>query len=523
MTNVTQKTSPCNPGNGLGQESSPNMLAQIAADLRSDVIQAAADGDSFDSVERMAWKALLEMGAQAMELFLSQQGTGDVGEEVSNEAGKTLQRSKTTRQTTIRSLFGTHQFAEFTYSVGTNCKIELAPVSARMSLPSNRWSYLLQEFSQMFCVDQAFGNASRNLGRVFGGKFSCDTLEGVNQKMGAAAGCFLAQVPTPDPAQEGSILVATADCKGVPLVKEDAAKVAAFETAKKRPGNRRMAAVASVYTIEPKHRTAEEVVAALFRDPQTQTTLGRQANKAPQPQHKITTAHLPSMFDPEDDQCAEMITAIHNSMGWMADQVHDRLTDSQAVMVVLMDGQQALWDAFDKHFPKEEKRVDILDLLHVAIYVWDAAKLLCAESGRKDFVRERMLKILQGGVVSVIRGLRRMGTMNLAGDQGAALMRICNYLEKNKSRMKYDEYLAAGYPIASGVIEGACRHLVKDRMERSGMRWTLEGARQMLNVRAAFQSDYWDDFLNRRIETQNEICHPLREKLKNYQPNILAV
>ncbi len=188
-------------------------------------------------------------------------------------------------------------------------------------------------------------------------------------------------------------------------------------------------------------------------------------------------------------------------------------------MILLMDGRQALRDTFDIHFPDKEKRVEILDLLHMAIYIWDAAKLLCAERDRKDFVRERILKILQGDVVSVIRGLRRMGTMRLPGVQGADLVRICNYLEKNKSRMKYDEYLAAGYPIASGVIEGACRHLVK---ERSGMRWTLEGARQMLNVRAAFQSDYWDQFLDRRIDKQNEICHPLRGKLKNYQTKKLA-
>ncbi len=255
----------------------------------------------------MTWKALLEMGTQAMELFLSHQGTGDIGAEVTNESGKTLQRSKTARTTKIRSLFGTHKFAEFTYKAGPNYKIELASISARMSLPSNRWSYLLQEFSQMFCVDQAFGNASRNLGRIFGGKFSCDTLEGVNQKMGGYAGSFLAAVPTPDPAQEGPILVATADCKGVPLVKQDAAKVAAFETARKRPGNRRMAAVASVYTIKPKYRTAQEVVAALFRDPQesaqTQETLDGQTPQVPQPQHKITMAHLPSTFDPQDEQC----------------------------------------------------------------------------------------------------------------------------------------------------------------------------------------------------------------------------
>ena len=87
---------------------------------------------------------------------------------------------------------------------------------------------------------------------------------------------------------------------------------------------------------------------------------------------------------------------------------------------------------------------------------------------------------------------------------------------------RYDEYLRRGYPIASDVIEGACRHLVKDRMERSGMRWTLEGARSMLNVRAAFQSDHWRTFLDWHIENEVTQTHPNRHLLKDYTPITLA-
>ena len=80
----------------------------------------------------------------------------------------------------------------------------------------------------------------------------------------------------------------------------------------------------------------------------------------------------------------------------------------------------------------------------------------------------------------------------------------------------------AAYPIASGVIEGACRHLVKDRMERSGMRWTLEGARAMLNVRAAFQSDHWRTFLDWHRTNEVTRTHPNRKSLVNYTPIALA-
>lgn len=88
--------------------------------------------------------------------------------------------------------------------------------------------------------------------------------------------------------------------------------------------------------------------------------------------------------------------------------------------------------------------------------------------------------------------------------------------------MKYDEYLRRGYPIASGVIEGACRHLVKDRMERSGMRWTLEGARSMLHVRAAFQSAHWESFLRDRMSNEAKRIHPHRDQLNDYQTMALA-
>ncbi|MFV0444175.1 MAG: hypothetical protein ACK5Q5_11455, partial [Planctomycetaceae bacterium] len=82
------------------------------------------------------------------------------------------------------------------------------------------------------------------------------------------------------------------------------------------------------------------------------------------------------------------------------------------------------------------------------------------------------------------------------------------HFETHAERMRYDEYLAAGYPIATGVIEGACRHLVKDRLERSGMRWTLEGSQAMLNLRALRQSSSWDEFHH-----QTTSPHPTAETL----------
>jgi hypothetical protein len=70
--------------------------------------------------------------------------------------------------------------------------------------------------------------------------------------------------------------------------------------------------------------------------------------------------------------------------------------------------------------------------------------------------------------------------------------------------MKYDEFLTKGYPIGSGPIEGACRHLVNDRMERTGMRWHIDGAKAMLNTRSAYINDEWDTILEQRIQREQE-------------------
>ena len=77
---------------------------------------------------------------------------------------------------------------------------------------------------------------------------------------------------------------------------------------------------------------------------------------------------------------------------------------------------------------------------------------------------------------------------------------ICGYFENNQSRMNYQAYLAEGYPIASGIIEGACRNLAKDRMVRSGMRWVVDGAHAMLGLRSVFLCGLWDRFIQFHVK-----------------------
>jgi hypothetical protein len=101
----------------------------------------------------------------------------------------------------------------------------------------------------------------------------------------------------------------------------------------------------------------------------------------------------------------------------------------------------------------------------------------------------------------VIRSLRGK-LRGLSGTKRETLQNTIRYYNNNQTLMKYDEYLEKGYPIASGVIEGGVRHLVKDRMERTGMRWHIDGAQAMLNTRSAYINGEWDETFEYYIQEQ---------------------
>ena len=493
-------------------------LQNLADDLNCFVQRAVREGASLDEVERGAFQRLLKMGQVAVDLFLAGQGNGDLGGRLETEEGTVLYRSETVEKRPLRTIFGEHSFEAYVYSQGSKRKIELRPIDARLHLPEGKASYLLQEFSQLFCVDKAFGVGARHFETVFGQTLSVDVLEDINRAMGVQADRFLDRLPTPLPAAEGAILVATADSKGVPLVQEEARQVPVFEE-KERPGNRRMATLGCVHTVDRHVRTPEQIVAALFHD----RTVS-QPEKRPEPCGKHYRAYF---AEPATDD-EEAIPSALRTWTWLAEEVTARHRPGQAV-VRLMDGQPGLWEASDaclEDFVEKLRKtgesvvlVDILDIIHVSSYVWKAAKAFHSHKEHQEaFVHERLLRILRGEVSGVVTGMRRMATQQ--GLKGTALKEVataCHYFEKNAQRMRYDVYLRAGYPIASGVIEGACRHVIKDRMEHGGMRWTLAGAQAMLNVRCVSASSEWDEFNRWRHAEESKRVHPHSAMVADYK------
>jgi len=136
---------------------------------------------------------------------------------------------------------------------------------------------------------------------------------------------------------------------------------------------------------------------------------------------------------------------------WVIGQITQRRRPGQ-VLIVLMDGQESLWETMKLHPSFGPRTVPILDIVHAHAYVWEAAGLFEKDDDRRRaFTRERLLRILRGEIRGAIKGLRLLGTMHdLKGDEAKDLARICGYFEKHAHRMRYDEYLRRSYPIASG-------------------------------------------------------------------------
>jgi hypothetical protein len=465
------------------------------------VQSAASNGLPIHEVERGLWQGLLLLGYGLLSQFLRLQGSGDMGESVTLPSGEVCPRLDDLHSRRYVSIFGPFQIARVVYGSREKQKIDFVPLDNRLQLPANDFSYVLQDWDQALCTEQAFGQVSTTIERMLGFKQSVASLEHMNQEMATDAIAFT--INRPQPEEEGTIVVASADQKGIVMRRQaDDPAPKTHRSKGEKASQKRMATVAAVYTVDPYLRTPEEVVSALFRDAPEPT------HDRPEPQQKEVWATLPPNDEPG--------SGIDTAFAWITVQLALRGRAWDKPLVFVADGQEALWDAWEETIPegKSEPVVNILDLLHVTPRLWQAAHVFHAEKSQaaEDFVRDRVLRVLQGKAAGVLRGLREMGTKhNLPSAKKKTLAGVCRYLEANLERMRYDEYLAAGYPIASGVIEGACRHLVKDRMERAGMHWTLPGAQAMLNVRSIHVNGLWDEYQTYRIHQETERLYPHRQ------------
>jgi hypothetical protein len=459
-----------------------------------------------DLVERDLFGLLLDLGARFLQLFVERSGDGDLGETTQSPEGPTLRRSAEKQVRRYQSVFGDLEISRYVYWEREGQKALVRPLDQKLALPKNEQSYVLEDWMQRLVVKETYSESVSSLKTLLNLTSSVRTAERMNADMARAIAGF-EPVEDFDREPDAELLVVTADGKGVPMRQSlnerkhekygskryepqnttGVEKTAKRRTAGANKSTKQTAYVGAVYSIVPFVRDADDVLNELNRQE-------RQADR-PRPMHKRLSLEMTQVHDELQEGPQQLFASL-------ATEVETRAGDRQ--VICLMDGQRSLWFRQRESLPNA---IPILDLFHATEYLWEAAYCFEAKGSvqAEKIVNRYLGMLLQGKVKNVIGALKRRKT-TLTGNRLITIIKVIRYYTTNQDHMKYDQYLQAGYPIGSGVIEGACRHLVKDRMERSGMRWTTEGATNVLKLRATYVNNHWDQFIEHRIITeQNQI------------------
>jgi hypothetical protein len=379
------------------------------------------------------------------------------------------------------------------------------PLDARLQLPQGKHSYLLQDWDQELVVDRPFASVSSTLARMLGFTQSVHTLEREQREMATAVEAFWQERPIPPSAEEGQLLVCTADGKGVPM--RGAAKAPTASSPPQPPGcvpepRRWLWSGLSIRWTGSCARPRRCWRPCLKKRPQARRRHARgRASSTCGPPCSAMTGTRPNL------RCKR------SSAGWPSrwrSAIPTGRTRSSCSWTARTrcGGPACRRQAGWTYLPEGLAEVtEILDLLHALGYLWQAAFLFHPNdrAAARAFVKTQARRMLHGEIAAVIHALRWLGTHHkLKGQRRETLEGICGYFHNHPHRMAYDVYLEHGFPIASGVIEGACRCVVKDRMERSGMRWVMSGARPMLDMRCIHLSGLWEEFTAFRIQRESQ-------------------
>ncbi len=334
---------------------------------------------------------------------------------------------------------------------------------------------LLSDWASYGSTDAAYRENQTALERILGLTVSVQALETIVATAAADVSAFYQQPPAPaTPLAVGSILVVQADGKGIPLVQPPLTDPPLRLGKGQKRTKKKEAIVTCLYTIAPYVRSAQDVRAALLHEERRADHPTR-----PVPVQKETRATL-------DGKAAALLTLQQRAV--QRDEPHIR------ARVALTDGAESLQQQMLTTFPQHTL---ILDIIHASEYLWATATALLGEISplRTPWVASKLDLLLSGQVDTLIEELTtEASTTTWTETQRTAIERTIGYYVRNRAYMQYDRYLAQGWPIGTGVVEGACGHLVKDRMEQAGMRWTQEGAQAILDLRAVRSNGDWEAY-----------------------------
>jgi hypothetical protein len=448
------------------------MIHQLRADferLLALVTGPEAQTATMDQMERSLFRRILRLGFGLLQLFVLKRVEAETHAPLANGDGRRLPYHSQ-KPSDYFSIFGKLSFERaYFYARGQGGRY---PLDEALSLPERCYSDLLMESAELLGVEGAYRKGLRVMARLLGLTLPELALETSVAEHSRTVKTYYAQKPAFPSTEEGPILVAQADGKGVPMVARETTDWKVRRGKGDKKTRKKEAIATAVYTIEPYYRTPQDVIHALFKK-------GDPPPDRPAPRHKQVFASLKGK-DP----------AIRRLAAWTARRDGEHIRQR----VALTDGAEPLQKQVSA---KLSGFTLVLDIIHTDEYLWKAGTALFGETDphRAEWVEAQMLDLLSSRSDAVIRRLEdKAATLHRRSQAAKTLYSVANYLRRNQPYMDYAEYLRRGWPIGTGVVEGTCRHLVKDRMELSGMRWTIAGAGALLALRSVNENGDWDDF-----------------------------
>lgn len=476
---------------------SEEIVQQVRAEFEATlafVLDPSSSAPTADAVERSLLRRLLGLGRSLLGLYFVHQAKQHAAPSVSDKQGHPVPYHSE-KGRSYHSIFGRVYFRRrYYYRQGAG----LFPLDAALNLPRKGTSDLLREWQEQLGVLGAYHKAGDILARLLGVSTSTRALAEEIGEDAEHVKTYYAQAKAPSADPTATILVVQADGKGVPMIQPTppAAKVR-LRRGEKR-ARKKEAVVTGVYTIAPCVRTPEQVTQSFFEKTFRSSAKGehRLGDHRRCSRHRADTSKgVPTKPPrPHNKRLWATLEGKEAALKFSAEQVRRQEGEHIKERVALTDGCEALQQKVEQQFAGFAL---VLDFVHANEYLWKAANSLLGENSpeREEWVRARTLVMLRGHTDVLIGDLRQFAQQPACKrHQKKTLLSVAAYYQRNQPSMRYGTYLARGWPIATGVIEGACRHLVKDRCELSGMRWSQPGAEALLRLRCVEENGDWEAF-----------------------------
>jgi hypothetical protein len=430
-----------------------------------------------------------------------EQSAREHGTPVAGADGITRSRVETGHRRQLATQFGTVRVTRCAWRRPGAGK--LYPADAALSLPASRHSHTLARLAALEAARGSFEAAhaaiTRRCGPVIGKR---QIEQAVVNAAGDIAAFYAARIPMPCTAS--TLLLISADSKGV-VMRPEALRPATAKAATRqgrmrtrlaageKPNRKRMATLACVYDAEPAPRRPHDVIAPPG---------GRHGHRKLRPRPKAKAKWLAGSVEHDP---AEVIAAAFG-------QAEARDPARRRTWVVLVDGAEHQLDLVRAEAARRGVAISIvIDVVHVLEYLWKAAWSLhpAGDPAAEDWVAVKALAVLAGDSARVAAEITsEADAAGLTTGQRHGADACIRYLASKQEFLRYDQALAAGWPIATGVIEGACRHLIGDRLDITGARWGLDGAEAVLTLRAVISNGDFEEYWRFHLAREHQRLYP---------------